>query len=283
MGSIGVVLPDAINNMPHNTALMVNSLRGQLTKEGFQLTLHESRQFYQRNGIHMLKKLSANNRHDCWLLFFATPSVQQWFQQSKLPCLVIGSNHADITLPTISPDHFGMGCHAAGVLLSNGHRRIAHLHRGRKTAGDLLAEAGVKAALSASSGEKASVVLLEFDDHVEAFVLKLLRLLKRPNPPTGLLVSSSHYVIAVLTALLSEGYRVPRDISIICLADSPTIKHYTVPLLAHYSVLSRNHHLRVLRLIHQLLNEGSVRKQHTLIFPEFHLGASIAPPNDAPQ
>lgn len=276
-GSVGVLLPDHIDQLPYITSFILNGLREHLAKEGFRLDLHESRQFFQRKDFKILDTLTANHHHDCWLLEFATESVQKWFQENGLPCIVIGAKHPNIRLPSISPDQFGIGRHAAGILLGLGHRRIAYIRssRARNLAGATLSEEGVKAAFTTSLAKNARITLIEYDDHREVFRKKILKLFRQPEPPTGLLIGGSDHAVSALTILMHAGYRVPEDISIICLADSPTIKHYTTPALAHYSISSFNQPLRIMRMIHQLINEGSVRKRDNLLFPKYYSGESV--------
>lgn len=277
-GSVGVLLPDHIDHLPYITSYILNGLREHLAKEGFRLDLHESRQFFQRRDCKALSKLAANHRHDCWLLTLTTSSVQKWFQNNKLAAIVIGAKHPNVSLPSISPDLVGIGRHAAGVLLGLKHRHIAYIRssRARNYAGAALTEKGVNAAFSTSLAQNARITVLEFDEHREMFRKKLLNSLRQPTPPTGLLVGGSDHAVSTLTILMHAGYRVPEDISIICLADSPTIKRFTTPALAHYSISSFNQPLRIMRMIHQLLTEGSVRKRDILLFPKYYAGESIA-------
>lgn len=278
-GSIGILLPDHISHLPYITFSIINGLRDHLSNEGYHLNLHENRHLTKHRGIKMLSNLTSNHPHDCWLLAYANAAVQQWFQESGLPCIVIGAKHANISLPSIAPDHFGIGRHAAGILLSSGHRHIAHIHsnRERNLAGAILADAGVKAAFKTSSTQNAKVTLLDYDDHLAVFRKKLLHLFNRPQPPTGLIAGGSDHAISAMTILMQAGYSIPQDISLICLADSPTIKHHTSPLLAHYSISSFNQPLRIMRMIHQMLNEGSVRKREQLLLPKYHSGESVRP------
>lgn len=282
-GSIGMLLPDHISHLPYNTFSIINGLRDHLTHEGCHLNLHENCHLTKHRGIKILSNLTGNHSHDCWLLSYANAAVQQWFLEKGLPCIVIGAKHANITLPSISPDQFRIGRHAAGILLGLNHRHIAYLRSSRalNLAGATLSEEGITSAFITSLATDYQITLLEYDDHLEVFRRKLLQLFRQPQRPTGLLVGSSDHAIAALTILLQAGYRVPQDISIICLVDSPTIKHYTSPALAHYSISSFDQPLRIMRMIHQLLSEGSVRKKDNLLFPKYCPGESVSPYHSA--
>lgn len=276
--SIGVLLPDRMEQLPHNNTLLINSLRTCLSQDGYRLDIHESRQCYQSGNDLVLEKLTANNHHACWLLLYATAPVQQWFLQAGHRCIVLGVNLANSLLPTISPDYFGVGRHAAGNLLGLGHRHIGYVLRNHRqnTAGGIQAERGIDEALAATSNSSVRKTVIEFDRDRSAFSRNLLKHLRQADPPTAFIISSADRAVTTLTILLAAGYQVPRDISLICLAESLTIQHFTTPLITHYALSFRRHHLKILRLIHQLLSEGSVRKRHTLILPEFQPGESTA-------
>src|SRR5688572_18885128 len=140
--SVGLLLPGALQEMRPTLVLWVEALRSELFDAGTRLVVHEGERLYSGNVGSSLTRFISANPNDCWILVLSTPSIQRWFAEHRQPCLVAGSCHPGVDLPSIDLDHAGIGRHAAGMFLAHGHRRVALLSARPRTAGDhVLADA----------------------------------------------------------------------------------------------------------------------------------------------
>lgn len=273
--AIGLILPEPIQNMRQSTALWIDALRARLFGTGFHLALYEGQQWYRSNSANALEKLTSSVHYDCWVLVYGSQFMQNWFSRKKLRCIVAGSCYPGVDLPSIDLDHYGVGRHLAGTLAAHGHHRIALMHSRRKTPGDLAMKAGFLSTFAARPPGENTLYVVEHEDDVGQFVACLLRFLKKPQRPTAIIIANSYFCSTVLTVLLRDGYHVPADISIVC-RDDDLILQYLVPSPAHYTISVDQFASKLARSIHQLCEEGMLRKPHTFIVPTFHQGETIA-------
>lgn len=273
--SIGILIPGPLNNLTYNTVFTVNSIQTQLIKDGLQVTLHECTKCFKTNGGSMLRKLVSVYQHDCWLLFGASHAIQTWFQDQNLSCFIVGACYPGIELPSISIDYHHLGRHVAGTLISHGHKRIFFLYKIEGSAGALSAVDGFEEECFTHRDKGVIGTVVEFEDHLEIFRQTILRIIKKHSAPTALIFNDPYYSISALTSVLSEGYRVPEDISMICLRGSHFIT-YTNPPLAHYTLPLPGYTNKLKRLIQKICSEGALRHQRNLVFPTLYPGESIA-------
>jgi LacI family transcriptional regulator len=250
---------------------LVDELREQLAKGGFELEVHFGRNWLTRNPEGSLERLARDRRPVSWVLFSTTAAIQRWFMVRGLPCVLAGSCHAGITLPTIDVDFYALGQHAARQLLSRGHRRIALLVPALGMAGELKLVSGV---LSVTAGiREAAVRVVEHDGTPLVLRRRVEDLLQR-TPPTGLLVAGAPYVVTVMTLLGRAGVRVPEDLSVIS-RDAEPYLDYIVPSLTRYAIDPARYAQRLSRSVVALTQGGSVPVRGQLLVPRFIAGETL--------
>ena len=277
---VGLISPDALERIRPSQTLWIDELRAMLSERGCRLHVFHGPQYYRTNPAAALDKLLKQHPHGCWILFMSNEAIQRWFEKIGTPCIVAGSVHAGINLPYRDLDHRAMCRHAAGVLLGQGHRKIALMIRKSRLAGDLESEAGFLEGVKASARDDAEALVSYHDGSVAGICQALRRLMDLKPAPTALLVANAYHYLTVIGRLSQLGLRVPRDVSLISRDEDPFLS-FLVPPPARYMT---NPHLMaksLLRPILEHLEDGVVTQQANRIMPEFIRGETITAPASA--
>jgi DNA-binding LacI/PurR family transcriptional regulator len=228
-------------------------------------------------GRHPENRLSSivQGRHCvCWLLLGASATIQHWFQQAKVPTLVLGSCHAGVELPSVDVNYYAIGWHAAGFLTKNGHRRVALVLPHRLLAGDLACVHGLTEYIKQQDKE-ISVIEVTAGPSRVGFLASLNRLLLRAQPPTAIFCIHVAEVLTVLIHLLRSGKRVPGDVSLLCRETRPTID-LGVPELTRYRSPTAKQAHHAVRIAQSMLAGHHVPTKPHLIMPAFVPGETLA-------
>lgn len=244
----------------------VSAMREQLARLGFTTTEFICQGRTPRAQRNQLETFLRQNRVFCCVLLSVSRELQSWFATHSLPCLMLGSCHPEVRLPSLDVDQFAVCRHAAGVFRSNGHRRMAFLVPDSGMAGDLASEAGFQAG---AAGMEATIV--RHPSTRSQLAARLAALFAGPRPPTALLVARPAHVISVLAHLLRHGIRVPDTVSIIARDHNPLYEHE----LAHYAFSDDAFARRLSRLMLQMLSQGSLPPEPSLIFPRYVANATV--------
>lgn len=272
---VGLISPDALERLRPSQTLWIDELRAMLSERGCRLHVFHGPQFYRTNPAAALDKLLKQHPHGCWVLFMSNEAIQRWFEKNGAPCIVAGSVHAGVKLPCRDLDHRAMCRHAAGVLLGQGHRKIALVIRKTRLAGDLESEAGFIAGVKQSAHAEAEALISYHDGSVAGICQALRRLMELKPAPTALLVANAYHYLTVTGRLNQLGLRVPEDVSLISRDEDPFLS-FLVPPPARYLVSSHIMAKSLLRPMLELLEEAVVTQQATRIMPEFIRGETIA-------
>ncbi|MEY4940648.1 MAG: hypothetical protein RIQ93_2383 [Verrucomicrobiota bacterium] len=271
-GRVVLVSGVPLDVMSGTPIFVVDDLRQQLAKAGFELEVHASRTWFAQRPEAALERLARARRPAAWVLFRTTLAVQRWFAAQGLPCVLLGSCHAGITLPTIDVDFYALGQHAARQFLSRGHRHIALLLPALGMAGEVKMINGVRSVTSAVKGVELRVV--EHDGTPPVVRRRVASLFQR-SPPTGLLVAGAAYVVTVLTELARSGVRIPEDLSLISRDREPFLD-FVVPSLTRYVMNPVRYAQRLSRTVVTLAQGGSAPVRAQLLLPQFALGETLA-------
>lgn len=272
---VALLAPEPLERLRPTLTLWIDELRAMLNERGFRLHLFHGRQYFRANPGAALRRLTAGNPHGCWVLTLSNADVQRWFAKNDVPCLVAGSVHAGLDLPSFDLDHRAMCRHAAGVLLALGHRRLALILPQSRLAGDLESEAGFVEAVRRSSHPDSGVVIARHDGSVAGISRALRRLLEGGTPPSAILVANAYHYLTVVTRLMQLGRQVPRDVAVIS-RDDDSFLAYVAPTPARYRAGAHRMARSLLRLILDLLGNEPSSRRVVRLMPEFIRGESIA-------
>ncbi|WP_414663410.1 substrate-binding domain-containing protein [Horticoccus sp. 23ND18S-11] len=259
---------DLMGGMP---MILLDDLRQQLANAGFELEVHAGRAWLAQRPESALERLTRSRSPVASVLFSATASIQRWFMARGLPCVVVGSCHAGVTLPTIEADFFALGQHAARQFLSRGHRRIALILPALGMAGEAKMASGV---LAVTGGIKDVDVRIMEHDGTAPVLRRRLEHLLQAGRPTTLLVAGAPYVMTVLSVLNRAGIRVPEGISVVSRDHEPYLD-YIVPPLTQYAVQPARLARRLSRTVVALAQGGSAPIRSQLLVPQFIPGETL--------
>jgi len=272
---VGLLIPGVLDDLVPNTILWIDQLRAMLGERGCRLHIFHGKKFAQRDPGRALQRLLSQHAHKCWILLLSAEPVQKWFEKQKVPCVVAGTIYAGISLPYCDLDHRASCRHAAGVLLSRGHRRVALVILKSRRAGDLESEAGFTDGIRRSVYDNTEVSIAYHDATVPGILATVNRLMQRRPAPTALLITNVFHYLTVVSGLAKMGYRVPEDVSLLSRDGEPYFS-YLIPTPAHYRVNPRHFAKALLTPVLQLLEGGTITKRVVHIMPEFQAGQSIA-------
>lgn len=127
------------------TIYWMDCLRGDLSEAGFNLEIHVGQTAFGSNP---------------------EPSLSP-MQKQSLPCVIAGSRHAGVSLPSVDVDYHATCRHAVGQFLARKHKHLAFLNPDSGAAGDLKSEQGFLEAAKAIPGNEVSAMVIRHDSTVQ--------------------------------------------------------------------------------------------------------------------
>lgn len=250
---VALLSPSPLHLLQPEHLYWIDALREHLAEDGYHLDIHVSRAAYGQGQELVLKNLVEQARPAGWVLYRSTEPMQKWFAQRKLPCVITGSRHAGVPLPSVDIAYRAVCRHAVGLFLKRGHTRMVLLNPTSGAAGDFESEQGFMTAASQGGRNDVSAQIIRHDGTVGGICNKLDALLRRSFSPTAFLVSRSGHVLTVVSHLLCRGRRLPRDIAFIS-RDNSLFLENMVPAIAHYAydpnIFARKISKAVLGMVH---------------------------------
>ncbi len=265
---------------PHSISPMVYEqvakLREFLAKSDIYLEILSSTIFQHENtSFGPLERIMEDYPNGYWILHQCPHYIQEWFDSSSIPSCILGSPFPGIKIPSFGYDFRGAARHAAGKLLSLGHKRIALIRFRSQLAGDDSALIGIEEAIETSMTEGVHPpVVMTHNFHVDRLTTSLDALYQSNKPPTAFIIVNHHHFLTAFSHLLSRGISIPKQVSLISLTNHATLACLS-PKPACYSNSDRVLK-RVANLIINRSNEEST--EATLITPELSPGKTIAKP-----
>lgn len=280
-GHVALLSPEPIERLRPMHTLWLDEIRAMLSERGLKLRFFHGRSYFVSKPDAALQRLVTRNHHACWILIMADDNIQRWFADNRVPCVVAGSTHAGVDLPSRDLDHRAMCRHAAGVLLGLGHRRMVLLTHKSPRAGDLESEAGFVEGVKQSHRTDAEAIVMYHEDTVAGVGVAVRRLLKMTPVPTALLVLRPHHYLAVATRLMQKGVRIPEDISLVSRDDDPFLS-FVVPTPTRYEVNPHMMAQTLLRIVLEVAEVTVISQRELRLIPKFLRGESIAAPATVP-
>lgn len=255
----------------------INKLREDLADAGYHLEFHSGQSFSGQGSARSLKNLIEHLRPAGVVLVLSTEQMQRWFSERGLPCVIIGSRHHGVELPSVDAAYRAACRHAVGQFLTKGHRRLVLLMPESDAAGDLESEEGFNEAIALGKRTDVEGSVVRHDGTIGNICKKVDDLLHRRNPPTGLLVARPGHVLTVMTHLMNSGLRLPRNISVIS-RDHDSFLENLLPSVARYVVNPRTMAQRISKKVLEIVQGGKIGALNSKIVPEFVDGATFGPP-----
>lgn len=269
---IALISPRPLLAMPPSAAAMVDELRIDLARAGFELALLVQPAAFSEQPDRTLEALVARTPAAAWIAFGSREPMQRWFLGKKLPCLVAGSCAPSIPLPSIDIGYRATCRHAGGLLRAKGHRRIAICLPESATGGEADSEAGLRESMDRADTAGLSVIR---HDGTPAHLCRLLdQALRAAGPPSAILVARASHVLTVVTHLLRQGIRIPGDVAVLSRDDEAFLQHVT-PIVARYVIDTTQFTRRLSRAARRLAETGSLPPQAIRLMPKFVPGETL--------
>ena len=250
----------------------ISEMRAHLMEHGFttEILVCSARGFVnQRRKLETFLRL---NRVLCFVLLSLGKELQEWFAMHSIPALVLGSCHPAVKLPSLDVDYRSVCRHAAGVLRSKGHRRIAFIVPNSNLAGDLLSEEGFREGATRRTSADDSVALVVRHNGTPTNLNAILdALFASATPPTALLVAKPKYVFIVMVYFLRQGKKVPEFVSLISRDHDQLFEN----MIAHYRFEGETFAHRLSRLMLQMAEQGHLPPELNLIFPRYIASGTV--------
>lgn len=252
----------------------MDCLRENLAESGYHLEIHAGQGAYGAHLHRTLEDLEHHLRPAGWVVYRSNIAIQQWFSERSLPCVITGSRHPDIKLPSVDLDYRAICRHAGGQFLARGHHQLALLNPESGTAGELQSEEGFLEAVNRTTQTGAQATVVRHDGTVEGICRKVDLLLERANRPTAFLVARPYYLVTVLGHLIQRGLRLPRDAALIG-RDDDTYMAYLVPSVARYSSNPTAFARKVSNTVLNMVRGTPVGPQDLRLMPRFVPGQTL--------
>lgn len=275
--TVHLLSPDPLEQLRHYSHLWIAELRFKLFKHGYDFQVHHGVHYLGPGAERSLARLVAQYPNGVWILVHSSRIIQRWFTTHDIPAVITGSRHEGCDLPRVVVNMEAVCRHAAGELIRLGHRHIALVRLKTDRAGDLESDRGfLEGAELARDSVRAQIIQYEEDDPA-AIARTLQRMMRLPNPPTGLLMAHASGYATVATWLSENGKRIPGDISLICREDDSFLR-YLVPRPASYQYSPRSFALKIDSLVQQLIRQPKKVAPEIHIIPRYTPGNSVGPP-----
>lgn len=271
--TLAMLSPVRLAELPPQALLEVDAIRAHLARNGWRFEVLTPGIFRRARPGRQLAQLVQDAGAAAWLLYQCHEPIQHWFQGAKLPCLIWGSPLPGIELPHLDTDWEAAAFHAGGLLRRNGHRRVALLAPERILAGTHAAARGLQRALASLDG--ANVTLVREAGGRGGLVRALEGLVRAKERATAVVASRASQAVTLLTWQAGAGLVVPRDLSLVSLADESWFNDL-VPEVDRYRTDLRRLTSSLLRKISELTSGGRQMRSAPLLMPEYVPGNSVA-------
>jgi DNA-binding LacI/PurR family transcriptional regulator/biotin operon repressor len=274
--SIGILIGSLQGAVEARSTPWIPALQQRVAKRGWNLHLHEGIPEISRSPESGLRKLFKTTNHSCWLLVRCREQVQKTFDKQGIPAIICGSPYDGIELPNIDLNYQAIGRHAAGLLLSKGHRRIGYVRSRNLFPGDEECYKSFKETISKST-TRASIKLIRYSNDYYNYAQTLKQVKDRENPLTALFIDSPFQFLSIFTQALQAGIKIPEELSLISRHESDFLNHLK-PTPACYEFNARERAHKIHQALEARIQGDTLRHHQTLLIPEYLAGESVTPP-----
>ncbi len=275
-GRVLLLTPVPLYGLAPLHLVCAHALREALEKAGLHFEIHAERGLYGRGSGAGLERLIRQLRPAGCVLVSSTQKMQLWFSRRRLPCVIWGSKHPGVELPSVDKAYRALCRHAVGLFLARGHRRLVLLNPESGAAGDLESEEGFREGIAQHQEADVEAGVVRHDGTAAGIRSAVAALLKRQVPPTALLVSRAVNVLAVMGCLMKCGRRIPEDVAVISRDHEPFLEQM-VPSIARYVVTPEAMAARISSAVLEIVQTGLVSPSDFKIMPEFIEGETLGP------
>jgi DNA-binding LacI/PurR family transcriptional regulator len=259
------------------TLLEMEDARERLEERGTTLRFLAPHIFHLQKPERALERLVADYPSAAWVLYLANERMQHWFEQKQLPTLIYGSPFPGISLPFVVSDWGAAAFHAGVQLLRRGHRVIGMIEYEVPFPGILAINDGIDRALAGNAR-----MHIFKDDRTPGSVARAIEsAMSLPERPTALVLTRATQLLTCLSWFASQGIRIPRDVSVMCLANDSWFADLYPPI-SYYEPDTRLMSRTIGDRVIDLVQFGRVTRKSVRIAMHHVPGATIGSPSMGP-
>jgi hypothetical protein len=228
---VRVLSPQSRLRQTSETHLVFQTMCETLSQSGlrFEFEHHAGVERIRKPGA-LLKRITDRADTAAWVLFRSTYEIQSWFEQSGVPCVVLGGIYPGINLPHAEFELEYTARHAATLFAKRQHKRMAFLVSDSPTAGD---DSCARAFIAAGAEAGCHAEIARYDATLEGLCRTLDSLLLAKPAPTAFFVAFADHVAATIGHLTRRGWSVPEDAAVISRMDGRLLAE-SIPTIARY-------------------------------------------------
>lgn len=272
--SVVLLSPVSLHHMPASRVVRLLALKEHLGAVGYDLDIQCNQACYSQHPERALEALAARLRPAGWLLYLSTAPMQRWFCERHLDCVISGSCHPNIDLPSVDIDYAATCRHAVAKFVAKGHKRIALVMPFSDQAGNLESERGFMEGGAQCQHQGVEVLIVHHAGTVEALCRVVDGLISGQRPVTGLLVAKPAHAVTTVCHLLRRGIRIPETVGVIARDDDPALEP-VVPAISRYHIDPALFARKVARIVVQMLHHNARQKKTHRLLPELLSGETL--------
>ena len=256
-----------------STRIIFDELRKSLLLREYRLDFFQRTSLWLGNPALRLTQLTAEPGTSGWILYRASAPIQQWFQKSNLPCVVLGPCHEGVKLSSVEIDCTALGRHVAAEASRLGHHHIAYLAFDPGVASSLTTLEGLRQ-LCPKNGRPGKVTVINDDETVEGLRKAIAKAMTAPDPPTLIVVTEAVQAMPVMGILRELGLEVPEDVSMVVRDHEPFLDR-SIPEFSRYTSDWLRFGRTAAKMLHDMMETGGRKCTRRKLLPVFIPGATF--------
>lgn len=228
---LGLVIPGVVNPV---YARLIMALEDRAFELGFDLFLSHTLGKTEREDL-VIRRLLARRVEGLFVIpvprLGTAPSIYAELERLRIPLVVLGpAPTACASFARVSADETAASRAVTQHLLELGHRRIAFLAGPTVSPSAQARLEGYRRALRDAGLENDDRLILQAGSTLEEGFQATLELIRESLGVTAIQAVDDLVAVGTLNALLSQGIRVPEDVSLAGFGNILTAEHGRVPL-----------------------------------------------------
>jgi LacI family transcriptional regulator len=255
------------------TLIEMEDTRERLEESGRALRFLSPQVFHLKKPDSALARLVKSNPSAAWVLYVATEPMQRWFETNRIPTLIYGSAFAGVNLPFVVSDWGAAAFHAGLQLLRRGHSTLAVFEHKEPSAGLLAISQGLNRAMDTTGG-KGRLHVFKDDRTPQGVAQALEAAMTLPERPSGLILTRATQLLACFSWFVARGFRIPDDVSVICLANDSWYSELYPPI-SYYEPDTKLMSRSIADRIMDLIQFGRISRKSVRVPMHFVSGSTV--------
>jgi len=199
-------------------------LQHRLSNAGHRIVLPRKTLVELKMNVPRIARVIEQNEADAWVVVAGSFDVLQWFSQQKFPTFAVYGHHGRLPIAAVGTMRQEIIIKVIRRLIELGHRRMVMLVRRQHRLPDPVTAVVAFLEIHKAHGIPTSPFNLPDWEETPTGFQKCLAALFQVSPPSALIVDEPELYVATCHFLARRGIRVPQDVSLVCMDDSPVFE-----------------------------------------------------------